>query len=243
MSTPSSAHTLLIERLQNHLKAEGYSPSIQRSYPVRARHFLDYCDSKALTIETVRAPQVSEFLRRQYRLFGEQHVEAPPFRKWRMRYTGAVHMLLRLVHGRWPVPEPPASPLEAFHRDIVQDYDAWLRDLRGLQACTRNKRATQASRFLASLGPHANRENLARLSVRDIDAYLKQRCSGLRRASIEDCTVCLRDFLRHLHRSRRTDADLSDTVIGPRIWWYRSIVITIPGHRDRHSGAWRSRFR
>jgi len=132
-------------------------------------------------------------------------------------------MLLRLVHGRWPVAAPPASAREAFHRDIVQDYDAWLRDLRGLQPQTRTKRTTHALRFLASLGPRADQESLARLSVRDIDAYLKQSCSGLRRASIEDCTVCLRDFLRHLHRSGQTAADLSATVIGPRIYDHEDI--------------------
>ena len=132
-------------------------------------------------------------------------------------------MLLRLVHGRWPVPAPPATALEAFHRDLVKEYDTWLRDVRGLHVQTRTKRTTHALRFLLSLGPCADQENLAGLSVRDVDAYLKQRCAGLRRASIEDCTVCLRDFLRHLHRSGRTASDLSHTVIGPRIYEHEDI--------------------
>jgi len=223
MSTPSSAHASLIERLWIHLKAEGYSPSIRRSYPTLARHFLDDCDAKALAIEAVRSAHLTAFLRRRYRLFSKRHGKVLPFRRWRGRYTGAVHMLLRLVHGRWPVADPPASAREAFHRDIVQEYDAWLRDLRGLRPQTRTKRTTHALRFLASLGPRADQESLARLSVRDIDAYLKQSCSGLRRASIEDCTVCLRDFLRHLHCSGRTGADLSGTVIGPRIYDHEDI--------------------
>ena len=218
MSTISSAHASLIEKLRIHLKVEGYSPSIRQSYPTLSRHFLDYCDTKALAIEAVRSVHLTEFLRQRYRLFSKRHGKLPPFQRWCLRYTGAVHMLLRLAHGRWPVADPPASALEAFHHDIVQDYDAWLRDLRGLQPQTRTKRTRHALRFLASLGPRANQETLARLNVRDIDAYLKQCCSGLRRASIEDCTVCLRDFLRHLHWSGRTAADLSGTVIGPRIY-------------------------
>ena len=223
MSIPASAHASLIERLSIHLKAEGYSPSIQRRYPTLAHHFLDYCDGKALAIEAVRSAHLTEFLRQRYRLFSKRHAEPPPFQKWRHRYTGATHMLLRLVHGRWPIADPPATALEAFHRAIVQDYDAWLRDLRGLQPETRAKRTTHALRFLASLGPGADHEGLARLSVRDIDAYVKQCCRGLRRASIEDCTVCLRDFLRHLHRSGRTALDLSGTVIGPRIYEHEDI--------------------
>jgi integrase/recombinase XerD len=145
-------------------------------------------------------------------------------------------MILRLVHGRWPVTDAPATALDALHRDIVQDYDRWLRDLRGLSPETRTKRTAYALRFLASLGLHSDQESLARLGVRDIDGYLKQCYPGLRRASIEDCTVCLRDFLRHLYRSGATASDLSGTVIGPRIYEQ-----TFPRHyvRKRCRECWK----
>lgn len=213
----------LIERLRQHLKMEAYAPSIQRSYPTLARHFLDYCDGKNLSMNAVRSVHVAQFLRQQYRLFCQRHGQSLPLERWRHRYTGAVHVLLRLVHGTWPIAEPPATELEAFHRDVVQDYDRWLADLRGLCPETRTKRTTYALRFLISLGSRADQSCLAGLSVRDIDAHLKQRCRGLRRASIEDCTVCLRDFLRHLYRSGLTAADLSGTVIGPRIYEHEGI--------------------
>jgi integrase/recombinase XerD len=223
MSSPASSHASLIERLRIHLQAEGYAPSIQRSYPPLARQFLDYCDCRGLAIEAIRSAHLTDFLRRRHRLFSKQHGKSPPFRKWSQRYTGAIHMLLRLVHGRWPVADPPATALEAVHRDIVLEYDMWLRDLRGLRPETRTKRTTLALRFLTSLGARADRESLARLSVRDIDTYLSQCCHGLRRASIEERTVCLRDFLRHLYRSGRLSSDLSGTVIGPRIYEHESI--------------------
>lgn len=223
MSTPVSAHASLIERLRNHLKTEGYSPSIQRWYPTLVGHFLDYCDRRRLAPDAVRSGDVTQFLRRRYRLFVRRHREPPPFHKWRWRYTGAVHMLLRLVHGGWPIAEPPATALEAFHRDIVHDYDRWLREVRGLHPLTRTKRTRYALRFLTSLGARADQEVLAVLSVCDVDAYLRQRCAGLRRASIEDCTVCLRDLLRHLYRCGRTATDLSGTVIGPRIYEHERV--------------------
>ncbi len=223
MSTSTSIDDLLFEKLRTHLKAEGYSPRVQRWYPARVRHLLDYCSGKSLAIEAVRAVHVTQFLRRQYQLFRRRHGESPPFQKWRRRYTGAVHMLLRLVHGRWPVPDPPTNALEAFHRDLIDDYDAWLRDVRGLHAETRTKRTTHALRFLNSLGLRADQENLTRLGVCEIDAYLEHCCRGLKRASIEGLTVCLRDFLRHLHRRGRTASDLGDTVIGPRIYDHEGI--------------------
>jgi integrase/recombinase XerD len=228
-----SIDELLIEKLRAYLKAEGYSARIQRWYPARARHLLDYCDGKALAVEGVRPVHVTQFLRRQYQLFRRRQGQPLPFQKWRHRYTGAVHMLLRLVHGRWPVSDPPAGVLEAFHRDLVDEYDAWLRDLRGLHAHTRTKRTTHALRFLSSLGSGADQESLARLGVREIDAYLERCCRGLRRATIADCTVCLRDFLRHLYRSGRSECDLSGIVIGPRIYEHEGIPSALPAQDVR----------
>ena len=223
-TTATSIDDLLIEKLRTHLKAEGYSRRVQRWYPARARHLLDYCGRKALAIEGVRSVHVTQFLRRQYRLFRRRHGKAPPFQKWRHRYTGAVHMLLRLVHGRWPVAGPAG-----YRARSLSPGPRSTSTTRGFETCvgciaeTRTKRTTHALRFLSSLGPRADQESLARLSVHEIDAYLEHCCRGLRRASIEDRTVCLRDFLRHLHRRGCTASDLSGTVIGPRIYDHEDI--------------------
>jgi len=223
MSAQVSADEVLIGKLLAHLRAEGYSLRIQQWYPARVRQLLDYCNRNGLPIENVRSGHVRRFLRRQYRLSRKRYSNLPPFQKWRHRYTGAVNITLRLVHGAWPVPDPPQTALEAFHRDLVRGYETWLRELRGLCAETRTKRVTHALQFLTFLGPRADRAYLARLSVREIDAYVRDCCRELGRASIEDRTVCLRDFLRHLHRCGQTAADLSNTVIGPRIYEHEGI--------------------
>jgi hypothetical protein len=87
MSTATPIDELLIEKLRNYLKGEGYSGRVQRWYPARARHFLDYCNDNALAIEAVRPAHVAQFLRRQYRLFRRGHRKSLPFGKWRWRYT------------------------------------------------------------------------------------------------------------------------------------------------------------
>src|ERR1022692_835246 len=91
----------------------------------------------------------------------------------------------------------PGHATPAFYPDLVQGYDAWMRELRGLASVTRSTRTTQALEFLTELGPRGEQESLAQLGVRDIDAYLQQRCKGLRRRTIEGYTVCLRSFLRY----------------------------------------------
>ena len=223
MSIQSAENASRIEQLTIYLRTERYSVSVQREYLLIARRFIDYLESKSLALETVRAMHVQNFLRRGYRVFRKRRGQALPFREWRWRYTGAVHMVLRLLHGRWPVAPAPTTASEAFHRNIVKEYDSWLRDLRGLVPVTRSKRTKQALLFLTALGPRGTRESLTQLSVREVDAYVKQCCIGLRRASIESCTVCLRDFLRHLHGSGHTVADLSRSVIGPRIYDHEHI--------------------
>ncbi|HUQ90430.1 MAG TPA: site-specific integrase [Bryobacteraceae bacterium] len=129
-----------------------------------------------------------------------------------------MNVFLRLVHGHWPVIATSVTASEAFHRELVQGYDTWMRELRGLASVTRSTRTTHALQFLTELGPRGDHESLAQLGVRDIDACLQQRCRGLGRRTIEGYTVCLRSFLRYLHGSGRTVVDLSSTVLGPRIY-------------------------
>jgi len=162
---------------------------------------------------------VRDFLRWELRSWCRRHGRNPRnIFEWRRRYKTAVNVFLRLVYGHWPVTATPVTAIEAFHRDLAQGYDAWMRELRGLASVTRSTRTTQALVFLTELGPRGEQERLAHLGACDIDAYLQQRCKGLRRQTIEGYTVCLRSFLRYLHGSGRTALDLSSIVIGPRIY-------------------------
>jgi integrase/recombinase XerD len=224
MSIRSDRNAPRIEQLKTHLRTERYTPWVQRRYTWVAQRFLDYLESKTLAIETVRAAELEDFLRWELRRFRDRHGRAPRhLGRWRSRYTSAVHMVLRLVHGHWPLLAAPATALEAFHRELVCEYDTWMRNLRGLAAVTRSKRAVQALHFLTALGPRADQKAITHLEVRDVDAYVQPHCAGLRRSSIEDRTGGLRAFLRYLHNSGRTAIDLSRTVIGPRIYDYEHI--------------------
>lgn len=224
MSIQSSGNASLIEELNVYLRTARYAASIRRLYPRLAQRFLDYLESQCVAVETASALDVEDFLRREFRIFRKRNGRPPRHRRpWRWQYTAAIHMVLHLVQEDGPIAAPPATALEAFHRDVVQGYDTWMRELRGLASVTRLKRTTQALHFLSALGPHGDREALTQLGVRDVDAYLQQRCNGLRRGSIEDCTGGVRVFLRYLHGSGRTVSDISCTVLGPRIYDYEHI--------------------
>ena len=219
MSIQSSSTTSRLEEFAVHLKTERYAATIQRYYLWLAQRFVDYLGRKCIAVEAVGAVELEDFLQWELRSWRRRHGRDPRnIVEWRRRYRTAINGFLRLVHGHWPVVAAPTTAIEAFHRDLVQGYDAWMRELRGLASVTRSKRTTRALEFLTDLGPRGGQESLAQLRVGDIDAYLQRRCKGLRRQTIEDYTVCLRSFLRYLHGSGRTALDLSSTMLGPRIY-------------------------
>jgi integrase/recombinase XerD len=219
MPVLSSSTTSRLEEFEVHLKTERYAAQIQQRYLWIAQRFIDYLGRKCIAVEGVGVPQLEDFLRWELRSWRRRHRRNPRnTAEWRGRYKTAVNVFLRMVHGHWPVVAAPTTTIEAFHRDLVQGYDAWMRELRGLASVTRATRTTQALKFLNELGSRSEQESLAHLGVHDIDAHLQQRCKGLRRRTIESYTVCLRSFLRYLHGSGRTVLDLSRTMIGPRIY-------------------------
>ena len=219
MPIQSSSTASRLEEFEIHLRTNRYAAAIQRSYLWLAQRFVDYLGRKRIAAEAAHAPDLEDFLGWELRSWRRRHGRNPRnVVEWRRRYKIAINAFLRLVHGHWPVPAGPTTAIEAFHRDLVEGYDAGMRELRGLALATRSTRTTQALEFLTELGPRGDRESLLQLGVGDIDAYLQRRCKGLRRKTIEGYTVCLRSFLRHLHGSGRTALDLSSTVLGPRIY-------------------------
>jgi len=171
MSIQSSSSASRIEQLEVHLRTNRYAAGIQRSYLWLAQQFVDYLETTSIAIESVRVPELEDFLRWELRTWSSRNGRAPRnLVQWRRRYKSAIHMLLRLVHGRWPVEAAPTTVLEAFHHDLIQAYDTWLRDLRGLASVTRSKRTKHALEFLTALGSSGDQAGLAQLRVRNIDA-------------------------------------------------------------------------
>jgi integrase/recombinase XerD len=223
------AHRARIDQLREHLIVNRYAVSMQRQYIFLANRFVDYLDDKGMAIEAVRRDDIDDFLQWELRSWRKRFRRSPSdLTNWRKRYKTAVQALLRLVHGHWPIEAEPTTAIESFHRDIVNGYDSWMNRLRGLSQTTRAKRVSQALEFLTALGPNGAREGIKRLTVSQLDSYIVQHCKNLKRATIEDYTVCLRSFLRYLYGRDLTVADMSSSVIGPRIYDNEQIPVALP---------------
>lgn len=208
-------HAVWLTRLADHLKRERYAGGAQ-SYQSTAKDFVGYLHRGALSVQTVQPSDVDKYLnslRRQRK--SRQRTDLSDGRRAASR--SAIHMLLRLVHGQWPMPSAPSTEREIFHHQVIKEYDAWMSDLRGLAVATRSDRCAAARRFLEWLGERGGQEKLSTMAVAEVDAYVQWRVASLRRSSAKLLTVNLRSFLRHLHSAGRSP-DLGSAVIGPKLY-------------------------
>ena len=205
-----------LSRLADHLKEQRYSRGSTYNHIMSARRFFAYLRNAGLTVHTVQPGDIHKYLdalTRRRTAPGRTGLTSG----WRNQNRSAIHRLLRLVHGQWPLDCPPSTDPELFHHEIITEYHGWMGDLRGLSKMTQHNRCVEAQRLLEWLGERGSRENLSALTIVDIDAYVRWRVSSLRRSSKKTATVNLRSFLRHLHASGRI-RDLASAVISPKLY-------------------------
>jgi integrase/recombinase XerD len=217
----SAEHTIWLTRMDSHLRAERYSRN-GRERVSMARRFLGYLQKKGLNVHTVQPSDVTNYLSRVKRL-RRSHRRTDLSDGQRHLLGTALRMLLRLVHGKWPLDPVPQTDRERFHCKLIEGYNAWMCDLRGLHPKTRARQCASALRFLEWLGARGREETLGALTIEDVDMYVQWRMRSLqRRATKKGCAVHLRSFLRYLHSSGRTQ-DLASSVLLPKLYVHEGI--------------------
>jgi integrase/recombinase XerD len=210
-----------LSRLTDYLREERHTRGASYNQLMCARRFFDYLQRTGLTVYTVQPTDVQKHLqglKRQRKSPGRTGLT----KGWRDQNCVAIRMLLRLVHGKWPLNRPPCTDPELFHHEVIEEYRGWMRDLRGLSRMTQHNRCVEAQRFLGWLAERGSRGDLGNLTIVDIDAYVRWRVSSLRRSSKKTLTINLRSFLRHLHSCGKI-RDLASAVIGPKLYAHEGI--------------------
>jgi integrase/recombinase XerD len=216
-----SSNDAWLKQLTAHLKNERYGRTVMRNYTAAVNRFLVYLERKRVAVESAQPSDVESYLTalRFYRRYRRRRGRVSD--GLRKLHRTAIHMLMRVVHGRWPVTLPPTGD-ERLHSQIISGYDSWMSDLRGLATETRSDRCAEAGRFLRWLTERGKNKPAA-LTVADIDAYLLSRGAPVRRTSRKGIASKLRSFLRHLHFAGITERDLSTAVVGPTLYAYEGI--------------------
>ena len=174
----------LLSRLDTHLRSQGYSQSTIYQDVFEARRFLKYLADRNIAIEAVKPVDVSQYLRCELRRHGRRHGHPPRSRAhWRSLHASCVHMLLRVINGRWPPIPVRATPREVFQQQIRHEYAQWLFTVRGLAPVSIDQLSREAGRFIAWLGERCDPERMPQLTGEAIEAYLTFRAPSLCRRS------------------------------------------------------------
>lgn len=125
----------LLEKLRTHLCEERYGKCARFSYPYAARAFLRYLERRGVGVRAVTTAQVEQYLDSR-RLKGARRPYPNQFRRM---HRAAIQMLLRVICGKWPPDVVPRTPEEIADRQIIEAYESWMKDLRGLSPETRRQ--------------------------------------------------------------------------------------------------------
>ena len=221
MSESESLISFWVARLHDHLREERYSRSVAVNYPGDARRFLRYLARRGQVLESVSPADVERYLGGLRRR--RDRCALPP--TWRRAHRAAIQMLLRLVHGKWPLEVAPTKPDEVAEQALARDYDAWMTELRGLSTSTRERSCYEAILLLRWLRDRGR--SVATLDIADLDPYIASRCVSMRRTTKVTVVSSLRGVLRYLHGSDRMPADLADAIEGPPIYALEGIPSTV----------------
>jgi integrase/recombinase XerD len=223
MPDPRSSNDIWLQQLAAHLKREKYDSAVAQNYTAAVNRFLQYLKRNRVAVERVRSSDVECYLTalrfcRSYRRRRRRISNG-----LRNLHRSAIHKLMRVVHGQWPISQPPTTEYELLHSQIIAGYDAWMSELRGLATETRSDRRAEAGRFLKWQRESGGKNKPDALTVADIDAYVQSRGAPVRRTSRKGIATNLRSFLRHLYFAGITERDLSTAVIGPTLYAYEGI--------------------
>ncbi|WP_295452748.1 site-specific integrase [uncultured Thiodictyon sp.] len=207
---------VLLSRFREHLQEERYSPDVARNYPFLARRFLRHLEGCGQTVESVSLADVECYL---------SALGTPVSNVTRRRHRAAIAMLLRLVHDQWPPAVPPTTAHAIATGTTVAEFDAWMKDLRGLSPSTRRYRRAEASWLMEWL--HGQGKTVGTVTVADLDAYIAWRGASMRRTSIAGMIATLRSVLRYLHERGHLPLDLAGAIKGPKIYALEGIPSTI----------------
>jgi site-specific recombinase XerD len=199
-----------------------------RRYRTVCQQFLQYLHAHAIALEQVDPATLEAYVQFQSQRYLQQHGRAP--HAAHHLFNRGITGLLRLVHGHWPPPTPPATPRECFQQQVCAGYAQWLAHARGLTPRTIAVRQARGQKCLAWLGEQSTPERLHDLTVADLDAYLTAQVPRLRRSTRADLTCSLRDFLRYLYAHGLIAHDLASTVMSPTLYAFERLPAALTPH-------------
>jgi len=153
MSDQSFNNDAGLSKLRSHLDTEQYGAGTVSQYMAVARRFLADLNKQRVAITAVRPEDIDRYLQQAPWMYPLRHEDSPDYRHWR---STPIHMLLRLVQGRWPPVSTSITSAAIVQQEICEAYSVWMIALRGLPLPSR----------LASMGPRSADRGILRRPFR-----------------------------------------------------------------------------
>jgi integrase/recombinase XerD len=206
------------------LTAMGYSPWTIHNYISSVRGFLRYLERDDVALEEADASHVTAYRRYRLRQYRQLHKRMPTcMNRWRAKCQGGIRHFLRLTLGDWPRLPPPQNAVEALIATWLAEYQERQRTYNDLASDTVVGRLDEAKRFLMWCNERGALGHKLDVSITDVDAYVQQRASHMRRVTCAHMTRLVRVFLQFLYATGKLPEDFSARVIGPTLYQYESI--------------------
>jgi integrase/recombinase XerD len=203
------------DSLREDLQAQGYAPCSVRYVLNLMVHLSRWLDVQALDTQDLDSERIDEFLEHR-RAAGYTHLLSP---------RGLKPILEHLRHvGAISIPPTPRTPVD----DLLDEYDGYLVQERGLSPATRQEYLRVARHFLSTRFGTRNLD-IAHLRPKDVISFvLKQsKCSSVGYMTIK--VTSLRSFLRYLHIQGDVASNLATSV--PAIAGWR--LAGLPKHLSK----------
>ena len=205
-----------IDKIAGDLERSGYAHDAAKRYLSLAATFSRYAARVGwVRAQTIDRALVERFLRR-----------LPLSASTASVARSALGYVLQYLARRYPRATRPPAP-EGRDAALFLEFDAHLRDVRGLEVKSRDELLRAARRTIAWYRQARPRQPVSRISPKDVLVYAAHAASNCAAQSTRSAAMShLRGFLRYLHWSGVCGDDLSRYV--PRVPIWR--LARIPDH-------------
>lgn len=123
---------------------------------------------------------------------------------------------------------PRAQEQPSQVEEKLSDYGGYLQKVRGLAPTTVQSHLLTASRFLAGFKKRGGLFYLQKLTVRDIENFVRSEGNRVERATLRHITAYLRSFLRFLAARGEAPTGLDSQIDTPRVYRDEQLPRTLP---------------
>ena len=108
-----------VTKLRKFLTDHQYSRYAIKNYGIVAKRFLNYAESRGISLESFQPDLVESYLRLELNRYRHKHRRHPHgMSGWRWHFLSPIHKLLALAQGAWPPPSAAEARVQWFEGEL-----------------------------------------------------------------------------------------------------------------------------